>query len=68
MLVFVGLNKQLTISSVPTKVGSMLHHLVVNLVEISGSQTYKEQSKSIAESGLSGKEYMLMFNHLAYLH
>jgi len=55
---------------VPAKVGSMLHHLVVNLLEILGSQTNKEQSKSksIAEFGLSEKEYMLMFNHLAYLH
>jgi len=40
----------------------------MNLLEILGSQTYKEQSKSIAEFGLSRKEYMLMFNHSYHNH
>jgi len=35
----------------------------MNLLEILGSQTYKEQSKCIAEFGLFGKECMMMFNH-----
>ena len=40
----------------------------MNLLEILESQTYKEQLKCIVRFGLSGKEYMLMFNHSYHNH